>query len=60
MLFLSYCAAIVFWAIWNQASVSALEVNTMQLLQNLSKDYTNWIKSYYQCLMVFSWANLFV
>lgn len=62
VLFCCYMGATTFWAIWNHASITLLTTSFAELVQNggLTQGYSNWIKSYYQCLLQFSWANLLV
>ena len=62
VLFCAYMGATTFWAIWNHASVELLTNNTKQLLidQKLRDGYIAWLNSYFQCLLVFSWANCLV
>lgn len=57
-LFVAYTATIVFWGIWNKASNSALEQTvTFKFITHLKSEYNNWLRSYYQCLLLFSIAN---
>lgn len=57
-LFLTYTATIIFWGIWNGASNAALEQTvTFKFITHLKSEYDNWLKSYYQCLLLFSFAN---
>lgn len=55
-LFLAYTATVLFWSIWNVASNAAFETNFLTL-PNFQLAYMNWLRSYYQCLFVFSVAN---
>lgn len=32
----------------------------LYFVKHISEEYTQWMKSYYQCLLQFEWANLFV
>ena len=64
VLFLAYCSATTFWAIWNHASIEILTNNIyieqMIIDNNVREGYISWLNSYYQCLLVFSWANTLV
>jgi hypothetical protein len=47
-LFLSYIAAVTYWAIWNRASNAALDSTVnIHFITNLKTEYLNWMKSYY-------------
>lgn len=57
-LFLAFTATVVFWGIWNNASNAALEQTvTFKFITHLKSEYNLWLSSYYQCLLLFSWAN---
>lgn len=60
-LFVVYMVSCICWVVWNHASNQALDstVNA-HLILNIDTEYENWMKSYYQCMLQFCWANCLV
>lgn len=63
-LFFAYGLAVTFLLVWNNTGSNGLKelasagFNLNPL--NLLFDYEQWMRSYYQCLLLFSWANCLV
>ena len=62
-LFITYVGAVYLMSVWNTEANNLLVAeagNGFQNPQNLETGYANWMNSYYQLMLVFSWANCLV
>jgi hypothetical protein len=60
-LFAVYMISCICWVVWNHASNQALDSTiNAHLILNIDTEYENWMKSYYQCMLQFCWANCLV
>lgn len=60
-LFLVYMADCIFWAIWNGASNDALDATVnFHFITHIKSEYENWMRSYYQSLLMFAFCNSLV
>lgn len=56
-LFVTYIAAVSLMVVWNHSGHGGLANLTEKGFSNFGIAYQNWMRSYYQCLLLFSWAN---
>jgi len=64
-LFVLYCISTFYWAFWNHKTSKELDnigntISPQHPIKDLEADYQIWMKSYYICLLQFSFFNLLV